>query len=212
MDGILVVCGLCGLRLRARAEFAGRTMHCPKCGAAVQVPEEEDTQPGASAGSGAVPQEPLPTAALLAGDEERGAAVVDDAPAAARGREPVLKGLNRAQMVVVRALGKLHTALIALWLLAVLVLLFTMQVRLGRIERGMSSMTPDLAKIERDLQLMRADLSNVDRNVSSIETDVSSIETDVSHIKRNVSSIETDVSSIETDVSHIKIWGVQIEK
>jgi len=44
MDGILVVCGLCGLRLRARAEFAGRTMHCPKCGAAVQVPVDTEVK------------------------------------------------------------------------------------------------------------------------------------------------------------------------
>ena len=82
MDGILVVCGLCGLRLMARAEFAGRSMCCPKCGAEVPVPEE------------------VPVREVLGGDDERGVAAVRDAPAAARGREPVLKGLNRAQMVV----------------------------------------------------------------------------------------------------------------
>jgi len=43
MDGILVVCGLCGARLRARAEFAGRSMKCPRCHAGVLVPT---TEPG----------------------------------------------------------------------------------------------------------------------------------------------------------------------
>jgi len=53
MAEIELTCESCKTRLRARAAFAGRTVHCPNCGAEVQVREQEHTQPGA-----AVPQAP----------------------------------------------------------------------------------------------------------------------------------------------------------
>ena len=211
-DPIILTCQSCKTRLQARAHCAGTTIFCPKCGKLVRVPATEPEPPapvGSWSGPSAPTQEKFPP----------------------QPRAP--RGLNKAQMVVLPAFGKLRTALIALWLLAVLVLLFTMQVRLGRIERGISSMTPDVTRIGEDLQHMKVDLSSVDKKASSIDIDVTSIETDLSHIELDVSSIgtdvssiktkvssietdvsciETDVSSIETDVSHIKIWGVEIEK
>jgi len=211
-DRIRFECPKCGVALRAESHRAGTKMQCPKCYSTFRVPQAE------------------PEAAAPAGAWSRPAAHGQE-QFPSEPRAP--RGLNKAHMTVLRAFGKLRTALIAVWLLAVLVLLFTMQVRLGRIERGISSMTPDVTRIKAHVSGMKADLSSVDRMVSSIETevssiksdvssiesdvssiesDVSSIETDVSSIETDVSSIETDVSSIESDVSHIKIWGVEIEK
>ena len=221
MDTIHFKCSSCGKRLKVNGGNAGKRVRCPGCGAACAVPFH--WQAGAAASRDELPE-------LWDGEPEAGGADRHESglqvgrgnvePVSAEEKEDPVSplgigsrsmdwGIISGLRSTLAWLSRRRDGLIALWLLSVLVLLFGLHARLGRIERDISSVRYEVVRMK---IYIGSDVSSIRSDVSSIESDVSSMKSDVSSIESDVSSIESDVSSIESDVSHIKIHGVQIEE